>query len=43
MFQQLHKLVKATGLSALIATHNLDLARRMDRMLELKDGAVVAV
>ena len=43
VFQQLHKLVKATGLSALIATHNLDLARRMDRMLELKDGAVVAV
>jgi lipoprotein-releasing system ATP-binding protein len=42
VFQQLHKLVKATGLSALIATHNLDLARRMDRMLELKDGVVVA-
>ncbi|MSP49984.1 MAG: ABC transporter ATP-binding protein [Alphaproteobacteria bacterium] len=42
VFQQLHKLVKATGLSALIATHNLDLARRLDRRLELKDGLVVA-
>ncbi len=40
VFQQLQKLVKATGLSALIATHNLDLARRMDRVLELKDGLV---
>ncbi len=41
VFQQLQKLVKATGLSALIATHNLDLARRMDRVLELKDGLVM--
>ena len=41
VFLQLHKLVKATGLSALIATHNLDLAGRMDRVLELKDGMVM--
>jgi lipoprotein-releasing system ATP-binding protein len=41
VFQQLQKLVKATGLSALIATHNLDLAKRMDRVLELKDGMVM--
>jgi lipoprotein-releasing system ATP-binding protein len=34
-------LVKHTGLSALIATHNLDLARRMDRVLSLQDGVVV--
>jgi lipoprotein-releasing system ATP-binding protein len=40
VFGQLHKLVKATGLSALIATHNLDLAQRMDRILELRDGTV---
>jgi lipoprotein-releasing system ATP-binding protein len=40
VFVQLHKLVKATGLAALVATHNLDLARRMDRILELKDGLV---
>ncbi len=42
VFVQLHKLVKATGLAALVATHNLDLARRMDRVLELKDGLVTA-
>ncbi len=34
-------LVKHTGLAALIATHNLDLARRMDRVLSLEDGVVV--
>ena len=33
-------LVKRTGLAALIATHNLDLARRMDRILSLEDGVV---
>jgi lipoprotein-releasing system ATP-binding protein len=34
-------LVRRTGLAALIATHNLELARRMDRMLSLEDGVVV--
>ena len=33
-------LVKRTGLAALIVTHNLDLARRMDRVLSLEDGIV---
>ena len=42
VFVQLQKLVKATGLAALVATHNLDLARRMDRVLELRDGLVTA-
>jgi lipoprotein-releasing system ATP-binding protein len=33
-------LVRQTGLAALIATHNLDLARRLDRILVLEDGVV---
>jgi len=33
-------LVRQTGLAALIATHNLELARRMDRVLALADGLV---
>jgi lipoprotein-releasing system ATP-binding protein len=34
-------LVRRTGLAALIATHNLDLARRLDRVLALEDGLVI--
>jgi lipoprotein-releasing system ATP-binding protein len=42
VFEQLTTLVHATGLAALIATHNFDLAARMDRTLELRDGRIVA-
>lgn len=35
------EIVRGTGLAALIATHNLDLARRLDRVLALEDGLVV--
>ena len=31
-------LVRRTGLAALIATHNLELARRLDRIVALQDG-----
>ncbi|GHD46696.1 lipoprotein-releasing system ATP-binding protein LolD [Thalassobaculum fulvum] len=41
VFGQLTRIVRATGLAALIATHNLDLAAAMDRTLELKDGVVL--
>jgi lipoprotein-releasing system ATP-binding protein len=34
-------IVRRTGLAALIATHNLDLARRLDRVLVLEDGLIV--
>ena len=33
-------LVRHPGLSAFIATHNLELARKMDRILTLQDGQV---
>jgi lipoprotein-releasing system ATP-binding protein len=36
-------LVRGTGLAALIATHNLDLARRLDRIVALEDGRLRAV
>jgi lipoprotein-releasing system ATP-binding protein len=32
------ELVRHTGLAALIATHNLDLARQLDRIVALEDG-----
>ena len=41
VFALLMKLVRDDGLGALVATHNLDLAHRMDRVLELKDGVLV--
>lgn len=41
VFGVLMDLVRATGLSALIATHNLDLAARMDRILRLDAGRIV--
>lgn len=41
VFAVLVKLARDDGLAALVATHNLDLARRMDRVLELRDGVLV--
>lgn len=41
VFAMLMELVRETGLAALIATHNLDLAARMDRVLRLHEGRVV--
>jgi len=38
VFRQLIDLVRGTGVAALIATHNLELAERMDRVLHLSDG-----
>lgn len=43
VFTTLQSLVKQSGLAALIATHNLDLARRMDRRVTLKAGRVVDI
>ena len=40
VFGVLMDLVRATGLAALIATHNLDLAARMDRVVRLSAGRV---
>lgn len=38
VFQELLALVRETGLAALIATHNPELARKMDRVISLADG-----
>ena len=34
-------LVRDGGLAAVIATHNMDLAQRMDRILRLEHGKIV--
>ncbi|MBX9651831.1 MAG: ABC transporter ATP-binding protein [Xanthobacteraceae bacterium] len=41
VFNALMQLVKATGVAMLIATHNMELAGRMDRRVSLVDGKVV--
>jgi lipoprotein-releasing system ATP-binding protein len=41
VFNILMQLVRASGLAVIIATHNLDLAARMDRRVTLKEGRVV--
>jgi lipoprotein-releasing system ATP-binding protein len=41
VFAILVALVRASGLAALIATHNLEIAARMDRRITIRDGMVV--
>jgi lipoprotein-releasing system ATP-binding protein len=38
VFANLYELARKTGVAALVATHNLELARHMDRVVALKDG-----
>lgn len=40
VFVAMTKIVRETGLAALIATHNLELAARMDRVLYLRNGVL---
>jgi lipoprotein-releasing system ATP-binding protein len=41
VFHALTQLVSASGLAAMIATHNMDLAARMDRRVTLREGKIV--
>jgi ABC-type antimicrobial peptide transport system, ATPase component len=41
VFRELIELVRSTGVAALIATHNPDLAQRMDRVVRMQDGLLV--
>ena len=43
VFAALMALVRGTGLSAVIATHNLELASRMDRQIRLDSGRLVTI
>lgn len=40
VFATLGELVRASGLAAIVATHNLDIAAQMDRRVTIRDGAV---
>ncbi len=41
VFEELIYFIKASGVAALMATHNFDLAARMDRVLVLNDGLLL--
>ena len=43
VFATLATLVKASGLAALVATHNMDIAARMDRRVTIREGRVEEV
>jgi lipoprotein-releasing system ATP-binding protein len=43
VFNELISLIRGTGVAALIATHNIELAHRMDRVLQLSDGLLYEV
>ena len=43
VFRELIDLIRQQGVAALIATHNMDLARRMDRVLLVQDGKLVEI
>ncbi|MEW6449974.1 MAG: ABC transporter ATP-binding protein [Pseudomonadota bacterium] len=41
VFHALDQLIRASGLAVVLATHNMDLAARMDRRVTLREGRVV--
>jgi lipoprotein-releasing system ATP-binding protein len=43
VFEELIHFVRNSGVAALIATHNFDLAARMDRVLQLNDGLLIEI
>jgi lipoprotein-releasing system ATP-binding protein len=43
VFAMLTELVKGLGVAALIATHNLEIARRMDRVVTIREGVLEEV
>ena len=42
VFEHLIKRVRESGVGAIIATHNMQIAERMDRILELKNGNILS-
>ncbi len=41
VFNAMEQLVRASGLAAIVATHNMELASRMDRRVTIRDGLIV--
>jgi lipoprotein-releasing system ATP-binding protein len=41
VFHALSQLIRASGLTVVLATHNMDIAARMDRRVTIRDGQIV--
>ena len=41
VFQALSQLIRASGLTVMLATHNMEIAARMDRRVTIRDGLIV--
>ena len=41
VFYALSQLIRASGLSVMLATHNMEIAARMDRRVTIRDGLIV--
>jgi lipoprotein-releasing system ATP-binding protein len=41
VFHALSQLIRASGLTVVLATHNMDIAARMDRRVTIRDGLIV--
>ena len=41
VFHALSQLIKASGLTVVLATHNMEIASRMDRRVTIKDGQII--
>jgi len=41
VFNALAQLIKASGLTVVLATHNMEIAARMDRRVTIRDGQIV--
>jgi lipoprotein-releasing system ATP-binding protein len=42
VFALLRQVSQASGTTVLLVTHNMDLARRCDRIVELVDGRIIS-
>jgi lipoprotein-releasing system ATP-binding protein len=41
VFHALAQLIRASGLTVVLATHNMEIAARMDRRVTIRDGLIV--
>ena len=41
VFEQLHEIIQRSKIAMLVATHNIDLAKKMDRTVSMEKGKII--